>query len=90
MYMNDIKVFAKNERELEPLIQSIRIYIQDIGMRFGKEICAMLKMKSGKKTKEGKEIFNQEFIRTLEEKENYKYLGIWEADTIKQVEMMGK
>ena len=52
--MNDIKVFAKNERELEPLIQSIRIYIQDIGMRFGKEICAMLKMKSGKKNKRRK------------------------------------
>ena len=29
-------------------------------------------------------------IRKLEEKETYKYLGILEADTIKQVEMKGK
>ena len=30
----------------------------------------------------GIELTNQEKIRTLEEKENYKYLGISEADTI--------
>ena len=30
---------------------------------------------------------NQEKIKTLGEKETYKYLGILEADTIKQAEM---
>ena len=35
MYMNDMKLFAKNERELETLIQKIRTYIKDIGMEFG-------------------------------------------------------
>ena len=30
---------------------------------------------------------NQERVRTLGEKENYKYLGIFVADTIKQVKM---
>ena len=33
---------------------------------------------------EGMELLNQEGIRTLGEKENYKYLGILEADTIKR------
>ena len=33
------------------------------------------------------ELPNQDKIRTLGEKEIYKYLGIWEADTIKQVKM---
>ena len=33
---------------------------------------------------EGIELPNQEKIRTLGEKENYKYLGILEADIIKQ------
>ena len=32
---------------------------------------------------EGIELLNQEKIRTLEEKETYKYLEILEADTIK-------
>ena len=35
MYMDDIKLFAKNEKELEILIQALRIYSDDIGMEFG-------------------------------------------------------
>ena len=49
MFMDDIKLFAKNEKELETLIQTVRIYSQDIGMEFGIEKCAMLVMKSGKR-----------------------------------------
>ena len=37
MYMDDIKLFAKNEKELETLIHSIRIYSRDIGREFGIE-----------------------------------------------------
>ena len=36
------------------------------------------------------ELPNQDKIKTLAEKETYKYLGILEADTIKQVEMKAK
>ena len=36
---------------------------------------------------EGIELSNQEKIRTLGEKESYKYLRILEADAIKQVEI---
>ena len=91
MYMDDIKLFAKNKRELETLIQTVRIYSQDIGMEFGKEKCAMLVMKSGKRhMTEGIELPNQEKIRTLGEKETYKDLGILEANTIKHVEMKEK
>ena len=48
MYMDDIKLFAKNEKELETIIHTVRIYSRDIGMEFGIEKCAMLVMKSGK------------------------------------------
>ena len=37
--------------------------------------------------KEGIELSNQEKIKILGRKETYKYLGILEADTIKEVEM---
>ena len=91
MYMDDIKVFAKNQTELESLIQTIRIYTQDIGMEFGIEKCAMLVIKKGKKEiTEGIELPSQEKIRSLGEKENYKYLGILEADTVKQNEMKSR
>ena len=39
---------------------------------------------------DGMELPNQEKIRTLGEKETYKYLGTLEADTIKKVEMKQK
>ena len=40
----------KKKKELETLIQSIRIYNQDIEMEFGIEKCVMFIMKNGKKT----------------------------------------
>ena len=51
----------------------------------------MLVRKSGKRhLTDGKDLPNQEKIRKLREKETYKYSGIMEADTIKQVEMKEK
>ena len=73
MYMNDIKLFAKNEKELETLIHAVRIYSQYIGMEFGIEKCAMLIMKSGKQhMTDGMELSNHDKIITLGEKETYK------------------
>ena len=89
--MNDIKLFAKHKKELETLIHDVRIYTQDIGMEFGIEKCAMLVMKSSKRhLTDGIELPNQDKIRTHGENETYKYLGILEADTIKQVGMKDK
>ena len=88
MYMDDIKLFAKNEKELETLIHAVRIYSQDIRMEFGIEKCTMLVMKSGKRhMTDGMELPNHEKIRSLKENEKCNYLGILEADTIKQVQM---
>ena len=91
MYMDDIKLFAKNEKELETLIHAVRIYSQSIGMEFGIEKCAMIEMKSAKRyLTDGMELPNQDKIRTLGENETYKYLGILKAETIKQVEIKDK
>ena len=91
MYMDGIKLFAKNEKELETLIHTVRIYSQNIEKEFGQEKCAMLVMKSGKRHLiDGMELPNQDKIRTLGEKETYKYLGILETDTIKLEEIKEK
>ena len=37
MYMDDIKLCAKNERELETQIQTVRIWSQNVGIEFGRE-----------------------------------------------------
>ena len=80
------QTICKNEKELETLIHAVRNYSQDIGMEFGREKCAKLVMKNGKRhLTDGIELPSQDKIRTRGEKETYKYLGILEADTIKQV-----
>ena len=49
IYMNDIKLFAKNEKNKQKtLIHAVRIYNLDLGMEFGIEKYATLVMKSGK------------------------------------------
>ena len=88
MYMDDIKLFAPKEKELETLKRTVRIFGQDIGMEYRIEKCIMLVMKSGKRhMTEGVELPNQVVIRTLGGKETDKYLGILEADTINQAGM---
>ena len=91
--MDDIKLFAKNEKELECLIHAVRIEytVRTYEMEFGIEKCVILVMKSGKRhPTDGMELPNQDKIRTLGKKEIIKYLGILKADTIKQVEMKDK
>ena len=61
MYMDDLKLLVKNEKELETLIQAVRIYTQGIEMEFRIEKCAMLVMKNEKRhMTEGMELSNQE------------------------------
>ena len=60
-------------------------------MEFGLAKCTMQIMKSGKRyLTDGMKLPNQDKIRTLGEKETYKYLRILETDNIKQVEMKDK
>ena len=64
MCVDDIKIVAKNEKELETLKQIICIYSHDIRIEFYIEECIMLMMKSGKReTTWGLEFSNQERIQ---------------------------
>ena len=73
--MDDIKLFVKNEKEFGTLIQTVRVYSQDIGIEFGIEKWAMLKMKNGKRRiTEGVELLNQKNQNTRR-KRNIRILG---------------
>ena len=73
IYMDGIKLFAKNEKELETIIHTVRIYSRDIEIEFDIEKCAMLVMKSGKRQLiDGMELPNKDKIKTLAENETYK------------------
>ena len=45
--MDDLKLYSKSEKALDSLIQTVRIFSEDIGMQFGIDKCAMLVMKKG-------------------------------------------
>ena len=40
--MDDLKLYAKSERELDSLIQTVMIFSDDVGMVFGLDKCAVL------------------------------------------------
>ena len=46
-----IKLYAKNEKSLNSLVQTVRIFSDDIDIEFGIDKCAILVLKRGKITK---------------------------------------
>ena len=43
LFMDDLKLYGKNEREIESLVQTVRIYSEDIAVEFGIHKCACIK-----------------------------------------------
>ena len=91
LYMDDLKIFAKEEACLDALIQTVRVFSSDIGMEFGIEKCAILIMKRGKVSiSNGIKLSCDDVIKALNAEEGYKYLGVLESDTIMKTEMKSK
>ena len=89
--MEDLKLYSKSEKVLDSLIQTVRMFSEDIGMQFGIDKCAMLVMKKGKIVKsDGIQLPNDKVIKSLQEGESYKYLGVPEADEVMVNEMKDK
>ena len=49
--MDDLKLYDKNEKGLESLAQTVRIFSDNIGMEFGIDKCATLVLQRRKITK---------------------------------------
>ena len=87
---NDLKLYSRSEKGLDSLVQTVPVFSKDIGMAFGIEKCAMLAMEKGKIVKSvGIELSDSKVIRSLQEGESYKYLGILEADKFLEETMKG-
>ena len=88
LFMGNLKLYSRNEKELDSLVQTIRVFSEDTGMEFGIEKCDMLVIEKGKIVKSvGIEFPDGNVIKSLQEGESYKYLGILEADRILGEEM---
>ena len=90
LYMDDLKLFAKIEGQIDTLVRIVHVFSNDIGMEFGMKKCGILAMKRGKVVRcEGIMLPNNEVMKEVE-KEGYTYLGIVELDMIKEDEMRKK
>ena len=77
LFRDDLKLYSRSEKRLDSLIQTVCVFSEDIGMEFGIEKYAMLAMEKGKIEKSvGIELPDGEFIKSLQEGESWKYLGI--------------
>ena len=89
--MDDLKLYAKNDKELESLLSTVKQFSDDIGMEFGLDKCAKATFLKGKHTRTtAVELDVDTAICELDQDETYKYLGIDEGNGIQHSEMKEK
>ena len=87
LFMDDLKLYGKDECELERLVGIVKEYSDDIGMKFGLDKCGVLVVERGVKKKfDGIVLPSGEKIKEIEES-GYKYLGVLEAEVIMERDM---
>ena len=90
LFVDDIKLFAKNDSEIDSLLHTVRIFSSDISMEMGISKCALVTMKRGKHVKSlGIKLSGDEEIADADSR-GYRYLGILELDFIMIGDMKAK
>ena len=90
-YMDDLKLFAKNDQQLQGLLNIVKQFSDDIQMEFALDKCAKATFFHGKLLKAKNITLDTiTIIKSLEPKENYKYLGVTEGDVIQHSSMREK
>ena len=83
-----MKLYSGSEKGLYSLVQTARVFSENIGLEFGIEKSAMLVIVKEKIVKSvGIELPDYKIIKSLREGESYKYLGILEADDFLEEKM---
>ena len=84
LFIGDLKLFSKNEEQMDTVVRTAYVFRTDIGMEFGIKKCKLLTMKRGKVVRcEGIKLPNSEVMKEVKKK-RYMYLGIVELDKIKE------
>ena len=66
-------MYSRSDKGLDSLVQTVRVFSEDMGMEFGIEKCAMLVMEKGKIVKSvGIELPNGKVIKSLQEGEVFR------------------
>ena len=89
--MDDLKLFAKNDQQLQGLLNIVKQFSDDIRMEFGLDKCAKATFFRGKLLKAKNITLDTVMvIKDLETEESYKYLGVTEGDGILHSSMREK
>lgn len=90
-YMDDLKLYSKNDQEQVGELKIVKQFSDDIGMEFGLEKCAKASFKKGKLASTGNIIIDEyTAIEELNQEGIYKYLGVDESDGIQHSKMKEK
>ena len=81
LFMDELKLYSQSEKGLDLLVQTVRVFSEDIRRECDAEKCAMLVMEKGKIVESVGIVWSDgKVIKSLREGESYKYLGILETD----------
>ena len=90
-FMDDLKLYAKDKRDLETKLQTVKQFSDDIRMELGLPKCAEIHIRKGKLiTMSGTRLDEEVMIKELENDGSYKYLGVDESDNIQHSKMKDK
>ena len=89
--MDDLKLFAKNDQQLQGLLNIVKQFSDDIRKKFGLNKCAKATFFRGKLLKAKNITLDTTTVITdLEPEESYKYMGVTEGDGIQHSSMREK
>ena len=81
VYMDDLKLFAKNNSQLHILLRTVKMLSDDVGLIFGLDKCTKFTVTRGKASQVGDvQLEPDSIIRELNVGESYKYLGFFESE----------
>ena len=90
-YMDDLKLYTKDDSELEGYLKIAKGFSDDIGMEFGLSKCAKANFKRGKLGKSDHVRLDEEtMIKNLEQEKVYQYFGIDNSSGIQHTTMKQK
>ena len=90
LFMDDLKLYAKNQDDIDALLGLVQEYSKDIGMEFGMDKCAVLGVRDGKRVEcRGVVLPSGDEMKEVDE-EGYKYLGVLQTEVDKNKDMKRK
>ena len=90
LYLDDLKLYFKSEADMSTLVNTVRIFSEDIRMNFGFDKCAILVINRGRATESEDIVLPGGTIEALPLSSSYKYLGVLEASDFQHKEMKSK